>query len=301
LIFNWRCGTDSGDARGFVSRQVRAEGSGASNAARRVCGRLRVTVHQRQRHIAPAPPRSGRRLQRLRWLCTTHRAETRARLIEAARATFARQRIDATRIKEITDEADVGFGSFYNYFESKDAIIAAVVEEAVEAAGEAIDAAAGELDDPAEIVAVAHRSLIRRAAEEPEWGWLLVRLEISHDLAFAALRPYAARDLDRGIKAGRFHVDDANVALTATGGALLGMMRAVLRGRAAMVAVRAFHARRLARQPDLSPVPWRRGLRHRRPGGRRRAARLRPGRRSSRISTRPSPPCTRSASSARSR
>jgi hypothetical protein len=59
-----------------------------------------------------------------------------------------------------------------------------------------------------------------------------VRLEISHDLAFAALSPYAARDIDRGIKAGRFHVDDRNVALIATAGALVGVMRAVLQGRA---------------------------------------------------------------------
>ena len=160
------------------------------------------------------------------------RAETRARLLEAARATFARQGIDVTRINEITDEADVGFGSFYNYFESKEAIVAAVVEETVEAAGQAIEAATSELDDPAEVVAIAHRSLVRRAAEEPEWGWLLVRLEISHDLGFAALSPYAARDIDRGIEAGRFHVEDRNVALIATAGALLGVMRAVLQGRA---------------------------------------------------------------------
>jgi AcrR family transcriptional regulator len=160
------------------------------------------------------------------------RAETRGRLIEAARVTFARQGIDATRINEITDEADVGFGSFYNYFDSKDAIVAAVVEDAAEAAGRAIETATSDLDDPAEVVAVAHRSLIRHAADDPEWGWLLVRLEISHDLAFAALEPYAARDLARGIEAGRFRVDDAEVTLIAAGGALLGVMRAVLQERA---------------------------------------------------------------------
>ena len=160
------------------------------------------------------------------------RAQTRGRLIEAARTTFARQGIDATRINEITDEADVGFGSFYNYFDNKEAIVAAVVDEAVEAAGQAIEAATRDLDDPAEVVAIAHRSLIHHAAEDPDWGWLLVRLEISHDLAFAALRPYAARDLDRGIEAGRFHVDDPNVTLIASGGALLAVIRAVLQGRA---------------------------------------------------------------------
>jgi AcrR family transcriptional regulator len=160
------------------------------------------------------------------------RAETRGRLIEAARVTFARQGIDATRINEITDEADVGFGSFYNYFDNKEAIVAAVVEDAAEAAGQAIEVATRDLDDPAEVVAIAHRSLIHHAAEDPEWGWLLVRLEISHDLVFAALRPFAARDLGRGIDAGRFDVDDRDVALIAAGGALLGVLRAVLQGRA---------------------------------------------------------------------
>jgi AcrR family transcriptional regulator len=163
---------------------------------------------------------------------TRRREQTRGRLIDAARATFARQGIDATRINEITEEADVGFGSFYNYFDSKDAIVAAVVEEAAKAAGQAIDAATRELDDSAEVVAVAHRSLVHRAAEEPEWGWLLIRLEISHDLAFAALGPYAARDIKRGIEAGRFQLDDPNVALIASAGALIGVMRAVLQGRA---------------------------------------------------------------------
>jgi AcrR family transcriptional regulator len=159
------------------------------------------------------------------------REQTRGRLIDAARTTFARQGIDATRINEITDEADVGFGSFYNHFGSKEDIVVAVAEEAAEAAAQAIDAATKNLDDPAEVVAVAHRSLVRRAREDAEWGWLLVRLEISHDLAFATLRPYAARDLERGIAAGRFSVDDPEVALIATGGALLAVIRAVLQGR----------------------------------------------------------------------
>lgn len=173
---------------------------------------------------SPDKPRVDRQARR--------RAQTRARLVDAARAVFARQGIDATRINEITDEADVGFGSFYNYFESKEAIVAAVVEETAAAAGRAIEEATREVDDPAEVVAVAHRTLVRRAAEEPDWGWLFVRLELTHDLAFAALGPFAARDLRRGVKAGRFAVDDANVALIAAGGALLGVIRAVLQGRA---------------------------------------------------------------------
>jgi AcrR family transcriptional regulator len=160
------------------------------------------------------------------------RERTRARLVEAARAVFAGQGVDATRINDITEEADVGFGSFYNYFESKDAIVVAVVEQAAQEAAEANDRATLGLDDPAEVVAVAHRSLIQAAIDDPSFGWLLVRLEISHDIVSATLGPYAARDLDRGIKAGRFDVDDRAAALIAAGGALLGVVRAVLQGHA---------------------------------------------------------------------
>src|SRR5687767_407239 len=63
------------------------------------------------------------------------REATRTKLIEAAKALIARQGVDNTRIQEITDEADVGFGSFYNHFESKEAIIEAVLADTVAAQG----------------------------------------------------------------------------------------------------------------------------------------------------------------------
>ena len=57
--------------------------------------------------MTTAPDRHARR-----------REATRSKLIEAAESLFARQGVDNTRIQEITEEADVGFGSFYNHFES---------------------------------------------------------------------------------------------------------------------------------------------------------------------------------------
>lgn len=159
------------------------------------------------------------------------RADTRARLLGAAQTLFARQGIDATRINEITETADVGFGSFYNYFDSKDAIVAAVMEQAAAAAGAAIDAATADIEDPAEVVAVAHRTLLQIAIDDPELGWLMVRLEISHDLASTAFGAYAARDLTRGLESGRFSVVDAEAALAASGGALLAVIRGLLNGQ----------------------------------------------------------------------
>ncbi len=130
------------------------------------------------------------------------KAETRAKLIGAAREMLARQGADATRVNEITEAADVGFGSFYNYFESKDAIVAAVMEAVTVELGEAIVAATADLADAAEVVATAHRTIIERAIEDPNLGWLMVRLEVSHDIVSRSLAPFAARDLQRGVDAG---------------------------------------------------------------------------------------------------
>ena len=47
--------------------------------------------------------------------------ETRARLLEAALRLSAERGMEGVAINEITEAADVGFGSFYNHFESKEA------------------------------------------------------------------------------------------------------------------------------------------------------------------------------------
>jgi len=169
----------------------------------------------------PVPDRRSRR-----------KAETRTKLVHAARSVFARQGMDVTTINQITEEADVGFGSFYNHFEGKDEIVAAVLEQVIAEAGAAIDHATADIDDPAEVVAIAHRSLIAWATDDQELAWLLVRLNASHDAILTTLGSYAARDLKRGIDAERFSVDDRNIALIAAGGALIAVIRAVLEGRA---------------------------------------------------------------------
>ena len=171
--------------------------------------------------MAQSPDRHARR-----------REVTRTKLIEATKALIARQGVDNTRIQEITEEADVGFGSFYNHFASKEEVIEAVLAETIAAQGAEIEALTAELEDPAEVISAAHRSFVRRARSDPDWGWLLLRLDVSHSVLLAAVGPYARRDLRNGIRAGRFNVPHELVALYAMGGALLSVMRAVLDGAA---------------------------------------------------------------------
>ncbi|MBZ0170097.1 HTH-type transcriptional repressor KstR2 [Candidatus Methylomirabilis lanthanidiphila] len=56
-------------------------------------------------------------------------AATRERLVNAALALFARQGIYDTTVEDITEAADVGKGTFYQHFPSKNAIIRHLLHE----------------------------------------------------------------------------------------------------------------------------------------------------------------------------
>jgi len=59
--------------------------------------------------------------------------ETRERILEATRDLLAESGIDGITLKRITARADVGVGSFYNLFDSKEAAVFEVVRQALEA------------------------------------------------------------------------------------------------------------------------------------------------------------------------
>ena len=66
------------------------------------------------------------------------KARTRQALIDAAVRLIAEGRGDRASIQEITDEADIGFGSFYNHFTSKDELFDTASEEVLERWGQLV-------------------------------------------------------------------------------------------------------------------------------------------------------------------
>ena len=113
------------------------------------------------------------------------KARTRASLLAAARTLFAKQGFEQTAIADITDMADLGVGSFYNHFDSKEDLLAALLEQAFSEQLAALDSRRTGVSDPAEAVAIAHRHWVRLTSEGPEWAWLVVRLETSFELVTA--------------------------------------------------------------------------------------------------------------------
>ena len=59
-------------------------------------------------------------------------SRTRKRLLDAALALFNEKGLDATAIEDITERADVGKGTFYRHFGNKEAVVMALIDNAVD-------------------------------------------------------------------------------------------------------------------------------------------------------------------------
>src|SRR5580658_6789893 len=102
-----------------------------------------------------AGPARGRRERRT--------AETRERLFRAALDLFARKGFSETTVEDITEAADVGKGTFFNYFPSKDHILLAFGEMQLAK----LDSAAREARANGEPMTQFLRSLGVRMTQEP--------------------------------------------------------------------------------------------------------------------------------------
>lgn len=154
--------------------------------------------------------------------------ETRARLLDAALKLMAEKGMEGVAINEITEAADVGFGSFYNHFESKEAIYATLVESVFDEFADWLDRLTTGLSDPAEVITVSVRHTLMRAHREPLWGQFLVREGFSSRMLDRGLGTRLLRDVQRGIAAKRFAVADPFVAFLSVGGTVLAAVTAEL-------------------------------------------------------------------------
>ena len=148
------------------------------------------------------------------------KARTRAALVRAAQAFIARGQLDVP-ILAITQAADVGMGSFYNHFQTKDELFQAAVEDALDAYGAVLDRLTVGLDDPADIFAQSFRLTSRLHRRQPELSKVLLHNGLALAASDRGLAPRARRDIERGVRAGRFSVRDPELAMVTVAGAAL--------------------------------------------------------------------------------
>ncbi|MCL6481848.1 MAG: TetR/AcrR family transcriptional regulator; helix-turn-helix transcriptional regulator [Firmicutes bacterium] len=133
---------------------------------------------------SPATP--GRRARR--------RAEIRERIFRAALRLFAERGYAATTVHDITEAADVGKGTFFNYFPTKEHLLGAFSSMQVAKLEAVLHDAATQRAPTAQVL----RRLVRALAEEPGRSPALVRAMLTGLLTAPAARALAVANLQRG-------------------------------------------------------------------------------------------------------
>jgi len=147
--------------------------------------------------------------------------ETRDKLLRAAFRLISERGVDAVAINEITEEADVGFGSFYNHFPSKEAVYDEVFRLVFEEFGDALERLTSHLEDPAEVISVCIRHTILRAELEPRWARFLLRESLTPSGILRGLAARLMRDIHIGLDSKRLDVADPLTALMMAGGTVM--------------------------------------------------------------------------------
>ncbi|WP_438391958.1 TetR/AcrR family transcriptional regulator [Caballeronia sp. DA-9] len=155
----------------------------------------------------------------------------REALIKAAGTVMTEKGIDAATMLEIAELADVGAGTVYNYFKSKDELAIAVLEEMMHELALRIERATATVEDPAEVYAFGVRTVLDAATTDLSWKQMLYRSEVIADALFRRMGPFAIRDLQRAVAAGRFHVPDPALVWHLTAHAIVGVSLSITTGR----------------------------------------------------------------------
>jgi len=122
------------------------------------------------------------------------RAETRERIFNAALGLFAEHGFTATTVEQITETADVGKGTFFNYFRNKEDVLSALAEVQLDKYARTIQAAESGALTPREAL----RDLWLRLPEEPGRSQALVRSLMVVFLTSATVREKMTRSLEQG-------------------------------------------------------------------------------------------------------
>lgn len=148
-------------------------------------------------------------------------------LIAAARDIMTEKGVDAATMLEIAERADVGAGTVYNYFKSKDELAIAVLETLMHDLALRIEKVTDTFDDPAQVYAFGIRTVLDTATQDVRWAQMLNRSEVIADAMFRIMGPFAIRDLRLASQAGRFEVSNAELVWRLTTHALIGASLAI--------------------------------------------------------------------------
>lgn len=165
------------------------------------------------------------------------RERTRKKLLDAAYRAMSRVGVEATTINQITEEADLGFGSFYNYFSSKEEIARTVFHVQLADFSDRIDEMNAGIEDASVRLSRNILRILSKARRDPVWGWFFVHAEYALQELRAVFWEAHLRNLNQGLQQGRYRFEPPpKTAGDIAFGATISVMRSILEGRATSTA-----------------------------------------------------------------
>ncbi len=150
------------------------------------------------------------------------REKTRRGMLDATRLLVFERGNEPVAIQDITRRADVGLGTFYNYFESKDAIFEAVLEDMRSTFNASLDEVRRPVKDPAMLIAITLKYCLQQALDDEDWNGFVRNAGLTGERTTLTQEfDQCLADVRRGVTAGRFKVEDPTFAASL----ILGMVR----------------------------------------------------------------------------
>jgi AcrR family transcriptional regulator len=152
---------------------------------------------------------------------------TKALLMDAAIAVFAKRGVEGASVAEITNHANVANGTFYYHYKDKKEFVDALGHAVATMFVNRVDESMEELTDGAERVATATQQFIYLAAADAAWGWMIVHAVTDLGEFSASISRGIRKDVALGIQQGYFKMDPTDIAF----GILLSVVGAGLKAR----------------------------------------------------------------------
>jgi AcrR family transcriptional regulator len=147
-------------------------------------------------------------------------ARTETRILEAALGVFSRRGPDAPVIDEFVQAASISRGTFYNYFQSVEALLHATSAWTTGEVVQAIEKTVLALESPTLRFGVGLRMFLARAQRDPVWSRFVAQVWK------VGLVELPLRDIEAGMRLGHFRVPSSDAAYDVVFG---GVREAMLR------------------------------------------------------------------------
>lgn len=118
------------------------------------------------------------------------KARTNRRLLEVARRLFSEKGIYWAKVEDITELADQGKGTFYKYFDSKEGIICALLQEGLDTLSSRTEQAVEKITMGPRVLSAAIETRVDFFLDNPEYllffhqvrGLMQIQVEVANDL-----------------------------------------------------------------------------------------------------------------------